>query len=133
MQTIKRSNGFTLIELMITVGIVAVLAGIAIPAYTGYIDTTKIQAAKHNAMTLAGFEDTYFYENESYLAGNYTPGGDVTTLPNALGWRPDGDKDQFIYTVTPCGTGPITKCYKVTVTFTDGGAIAESFERNPAP
>jgi Tfp pilus assembly protein PilE len=115
------------------VAIVAILAGIALPVYNGYTAASKTQTAKYNAMTLAGFEDTYFYENESYFAGTYNPGGDVTTLPNELGWTPKGDHDQFVYTVTPCGTGPITKCFKVTVTFVSGGTIAETFERDPTP
>lgn len=132
MQTTRHSSGFTLVELMIAVGVIGVLTAIAIPAYIGYIDTTKMQAVKHNAVTLAGFEDTYFYENDTYLAGTYDPSGDVTTLPNNLGWRPDGDKNQFIYKVEACSTGTIAQCYKVTATFIKGG-IAETFERKPAP
>ncbi len=41
----RRSQGFTLIELMIVVAIVAILAAIAFPAYTDYTAKTKISNA----------------------------------------------------------------------------------------
>lgn len=48
----KFKNGFTLIELMITVGIVAIMAGIAAPSFLGTITKNRI-VTKANEFVLA--------------------------------------------------------------------------------
>lgn len=132
-KTIKSAGGYTLVELMITAAVIAMLAAIAIPSYNGYIDSSKHGAALTNAELMQPFVDNYFYENGTYLAGTYDPGGDVTTLPNAFGWRPDGDNNQYRYNVAACGAGTINECYTITVTYLPDPAITESVTKLPAP
>lgn len=133
MKSIKTQQGYTLTELIITVGLIGILSGIAIPAYNGYMKVSKHGTTMQNAEQLALFLDNYFYENGTYIAGTYMPGGDVITLPNALGWRPDGDKDSFSYNIAPCGGGNINECYTITVTYLLDVAIKETITKLPPP
>lgn len=60
MHASRRSAGFTLIELMITVAIVAILAAIALPAYDSYITKSRIKTAQADLVGLSlNLENTY--------------------------------------------------------------------------
>ena len=41
----KKNRGFTLIEVMVTVVIVAILAAVALPSYQNYVTKAKIKRA----------------------------------------------------------------------------------------
>lgn len=62
----QRSEGFTLIELMITVAIVAVLAGIAYPSYKEYIARGKRAEAQAILMEASQYMERFYAENYRY-------------------------------------------------------------------
>jgi type IV pilus assembly protein PilE len=68
MRRVKQENGFTLIELMITVAIIAVIAAIAYPSYTSYIVRTKRSAAQSFMMTVANKEEQAMLNARSYFS-----------------------------------------------------------------
>jgi len=69
----QRPTGFTLIELMITVAIIAVLAAVAIPNYTDYVRRSKLQEATSTLLAMRTKMEQYFQDNRSYT----TPGAPV--------------------------------------------------------
>jgi len=69
----QRAPGFTLIELMITIAIIAVLAAIALPNYTDYLRRGKIQEATSTLLSMRTKMEQYFQDNRSYT----TPGAPV--------------------------------------------------------
>jgi type IV pilus assembly protein PilE len=62
----KLQTGFTLVELIIVVAIISILASIAIPAYNGYIETSKRSDAQASLMALAIAQEKYRATNPSY-------------------------------------------------------------------
>lgn len=60
------SAGFSLIELMIVVTIVAILAAIAIPQYNTSVRQSRRTEAKSAVLDLAGREERYFNTNNAY-------------------------------------------------------------------
>lgn len=66
----RRTNrGFTLIELMVVVAIVAILAAITYPAYRNYVVESNRSDAQVALTRLAGMEETWYMSHNSY-AGN---------------------------------------------------------------
>jgi len=61
--------GFTLIELMIVVAVIAILAAIAIPNYSDYVTRSKITDATTKLGDLRTQMEKYFMDNRTYLNG----------------------------------------------------------------
>jgi general secretion pathway protein G len=59
-------NGFTLIELILTVAIIGVLAAIAIPAYQDYREKARVYQAVTDIATMASKIGAYWQDARSY-------------------------------------------------------------------
>ncbi len=94
----SRGAGFTLIELMIAVAVVAILAAVAYPSYADYIRKGKRAAAQAALMDIASRQQAWLLDRRAYssdlsalgfvvpaqIASDYTftvPGFDGTAVP----------------------------------------------------
>jgi type IV pilus assembly protein PilE len=62
----KTHSGFTLIEVMVVVAIVAILASIALPSYTNYLMRGKITEAVANLGDLRVKMEQFYLDNRKY-------------------------------------------------------------------
>lgn len=70
----KPVQGFTLIEVMIVVAIVAILAAIAVPSYRDYILRGQLVDATQGLSAMRADMERYFQDNRTYEAvGAITP------------------------------------------------------------
>jgi len=80
----QRCTGFTLIELMIVVVIVAILASVAYPSYREHVLKSKRAVAKQALYTIAARQEQYFMDNKTYANSLATLGyGDTSIDPDA--------------------------------------------------
>ncbi|QOF77143.1 type IV pilin protein [Variovorax sp. 38R] len=102
----RTSGGFTLIEVMITVAIVAILASIALPSYQQYVIRAKRSAAQAQMMDIANRQQQFLIANRSYA--------DTTALTASGYSLPAEVAGNYSYAVTLQASGPPT----FTITFT---------------
>jgi general secretion pathway protein G len=94
----KHERGFTLIEIMVVVVILAVLGALVVPQILSKVDQARLTAAKTDIRTIAGALDSYRLDNFKYptteqglqalvtqpndpTITNYAPGGYLRSLP----------------------------------------------------
>lgn len=105
-------RGFTLIEVMIVVAIVAILASIAVPSYRDYILRGQLVDGTTALSTMRADMERYFQDNRSYATvGTFNPpcaGAGRTTGNFTVTCDPDLS-DAVRYTLVATGAGPVNE------------------------
>jgi type IV pilus assembly protein PilE len=121
----RRSSGFTLIEVMIVVTIIAILSAIGFPAYTDHI-----RRANRSEATAALLEAQQFMERYYGASNRYSTAADGNpALPTRLQTIPAGGPTRYTLSVaatvntytltaTPSGSMATDKCGSLTITNT---------------
>lgn len=128
----KSQQGFTLIELMIVVVVVAILAAIALPSYNESVNRGKRSDGKAYLLDLASQQERYFSQNLSYASSVAILGasgesserhyaGSIAALPS--GCTTAGTKCRT-YTLTASSSFSDSKCGNLT--YTSAGAKGET-------
>lgn len=128
--------GFTLIELMIVVAIVAILASIAIPAYSDSVRKARRAQAKTDLIELTQRAERFYTLNNSYAnfwasvpaADRQSPRGGTAyyTLARVSG---DSNVNDYVLSATPVGPQTAdTACG--TLTINQAGAKTKTGSRD---
>jgi type IV pilus assembly protein PilE len=103
--------GFTLIEVMITVAIIAIIAAVALPNYIDYVTRSRIVEAKTNLADMRTRLEQYFFDNRSYptaciaSASGPAGAGKIYLPASAKFFAVTCTLTDSTYTVTATGTG----------------------------
>ena len=117
----KKTHGFTLIELMITVVVVAIIAAIAVPSYQQYIERKDLAIARQEALRIAAELERFKAKNFSYK------GFDASYLYTYASTDAGGNPTTASYYNKTTGQlllplGSTSSTAKYTLTLVDGGA-----------
>jgi len=121
----KNTSGFTLIELVIAIGIVGILASIAYPSYVDQMRQTKRTDCEAVLMQMAGAMEREFSRTNAYRDitdapvnfGNQCPvdGGTATYI---LSIQPPMPAATYVLSATPAGAQAADPCGTLTLTNT---------------
>ena len=132
-------KGFTLIELMIAVGIIAIIAAVGFPAYTGYIESARVSVMSDSIQTIRLMQDERRRDRGEYVQGTYVPGG-ANTLTARLGWSPDANTDLITYVIVcvdqppaDVAAGECNRTSGYTVTATHAQSTGDPISRTYTP
>ncbi len=93
---LKSSKGFTLLELMVVILVIATLMALAVPVYQGVLERARKVQAKNDVTQIVTAINAYYTEYGKYpVAADDTPITDNGTLFNALRAVTGSDSDNL--------------------------------------
>lgn len=106
------SRGFTLIELMIAVAIIAILSAVAVPIYTDYITRGRLADASTGLSTIRAQMERYYQDNRTYASvGSFTTPCAATSVTSRTFGNfvisCNGTPTAVAFTLKATGNGPV--------------------------
>jgi prepilin-type N-terminal cleavage/methylation domain-containing protein len=138
----RRPAGFTLIELMVTVAIVAILAAIAYPSYRNYVIRGQLVSATNGLSALRANMERFYQDNRTYVTvGTFvspctvappsgpftlscTGAGAPTATTYILTATGSGNTDGFVFTVDQTNVQQTTVSSPAPSNWTTGSPFA---------
>jgi type IV pilus assembly protein PilE len=111
----QKISGFTLIEMMIVVSLIAILAAVALPAYNNYVNRSKIKTAQADLVALSLLYENRYQRQLSYPATDYADTAAVTAV--FTNWSPASKSTEFSFS----STGSSASTYTIRATGISGG------------
>lgn len=149
MLELGRQRGYTLLELMVTLGIVSILAGVAVPSFTDFVRTQRLrsvasdlttsfqlarsEAVKRNTDITVARVGSSWVEGWTVAAGATTlraqdaiSGLSITGSANSFIFRSNGRIDSAVtFSLASAADASAAKCVRLSLsgsTITDDGA-----------
>jgi type IV pilus assembly protein PilE len=104
--SMKRCPGFTLIELMITVAVVAILATVAVPSYTQYVVRANRSAMQRFMLDVANREEQFMLDARQYRPAIKNKDDDTDTFPAQLNMSVPSDVSNYYNMQVTLVAGP---------------------------
>jgi type IV pilus assembly protein PilE len=125
-----RSRGFTLIEVMIVVAVVAILAALALPSYADYLRRGQVVEAFTVLSDYKVKMEQYYQDNRNYGNAGGAACANAAGAPTWAGFTSHGAK--FFTFACALGSSSDNQSYTITATGSAGRAVSHAYTMNSA-
>jgi len=124
LQMMKRINGFTLVELMVTVAIVGILGAVVYPSYLGQLQKSRRSDAKVLLSELMNRQDVFKSNYGVYTTVIVAPSGCADAACGLNLGSANGKEGYYAATAAAGPTGNINSSVTITAAIVSGGKQA---------
>ncbi len=113
---VRRHKGITLVELMIVIGVVAILVSLAVPSYRGFVLRSNRSEAINEVLDLAACQERIYIKLNQYDTDRCEASALSTNGLYQLGMTTSNANQNYTITATPQGSQTSDTCGNLTLT-----------------